>query len=81
MGVSREEDEEECVRQLRGIGAEMDALAAYEARIAVTRRGLMRRLIGRHGWSQHEVARMLGISQAAVSKVLKKGEPASRKKA
>lgn len=62
--------EEESVRELLAVGRELDTVDQYAMRLASKRRMLIRRLIDNHDWSQHDIARALGISQPRVSQML-----------
>lgn len=67
-----EAEEADCLRRLRGVSANMVAVTDYKRNLALSRRDLIRELLDLYGWSQHGVADLLDISQAAVSKILKK---------
>jgi predicted XRE-type DNA-binding protein len=48
----------------------MGTVDQHAMRLASRRRVLIRQLIDDHDWSQHDVARALGISQPRVSQML-----------
>jgi hypothetical protein len=66
--------EQQAVRRARAITYELEALTGYIERIAAERRSLVRDLAANAGWSQHRIAAELGISQPAVSMMIKKQE-------
>jgi predicted XRE-type DNA-binding protein len=63
-------NEDECVRELLAADREMGTVDQHAMRLASRRRVLIRQLIDDHDWSQHDVARALGISQPRVSQML-----------
>jgi DNA-directed RNA polymerase specialized sigma subunit len=73
MVVWTEEDKQEadCVRRMRGVNTDMHAVADYHRNLSAIRSVLIGELVHRFGWSQHDVAAELGISQARVHKILK----------
>lgn len=56
------------IRRCRAIGAELDALAAYEKGLTAERSGLLKAL--NKSLSQREIARQLGISQPRIRQIL-----------
>ena len=62
---------EDAVAEARRITRELDALMAEAVKKGWRRRILIRVLIEQHGWSQHEVAAALGISQPRVHDIMK----------
>lgn len=64
--------EAECVRRLHGTGEDLVAAMTYMYQIADARRAVIRRLFVEYGWSYRGVAKELGISEQAVSKLMKK---------
>jgi antitoxin component HigA of HigAB toxin-antitoxin module len=63
---------DECLRDLHAAVAAGRQLKILESEIAASRVTLIRALTGRFGWSQRDVAAELGVSQAAVSKTLRR---------
>ena len=61
---------EQLVTQARAITRELDALTEAIALKGWERRSIIKTLIEQHGWSQHEVARQLGISQPRVRAIM-----------
>lgn len=61
---------EDAVAEARRITRELEALATELAKKGWRRRILIKVLTEKHGWSQHEVAAALGISQPRVHDIL-----------
>lgn len=64
------DQEQLLVRRARGITYELEGLGEYIEKISDERRLIVRQLVEKHGWSQHQVAAALQISQPAVHKIL-----------
>ena len=62
----------ECLRDLHANEAAGRELKRLESEIAAKRIGLIRVLTERFGWSQRDVAAEIFVSQAMVSKLLRK---------
>ena len=62
---------EDAVAEARRLTRELDALMVELSKKGWRRRILVRTLIEKHGWSQHEVAAALGISQPRVQAMMK----------
>ena len=61
---------EDAVSEARRLTRELEALATELAKKGWRRRILIKVLTEKHGWSQHEVAAALGISQPRVHDIL-----------
>lgn len=72
-----EKEQADCVRRLHNVGSDITAAKQYEMGLAAKRRGLIRELTVRFGWSQGQVAAELGVTSQRICKLLrtKKGDP------